>query len=76
MTNGVDQFAADLSGIVPQISSESMRAEVGSRGRAFVRAHHSWDAAAVRVAHVVDRVLGITPRASRPAAALEAPAKP
>jgi len=58
------------------LSSEFMRAEVGSRGRAFVRAHHSWDAAAVRVAHVVDRVLGITPRASRPAAALEAPAKP
>jgi glycosyltransferase involved in cell wall biosynthesis len=62
--------------LVELLSSESMRAEVGSRGRAFVRAHHSWDAAAVHLSQVVDRVLSITPRASRPAAALEAPAKP
>jgi glycosyltransferase involved in cell wall biosynthesis len=62
--------------LVELLSSESIRAEVGSRGRAFVRAHHSWDAAAVHVAQVVDGILGITPRASRPAAGLEAPAKP
>jgi len=62
--------------LVELLSSESMRAEVGSRGRAFVRAHHSWEAAAVHVAQVVERVLSITSRASRPGAALEAPAKP
>jgi hypothetical protein len=62
--------------LVELLSSESIRAEVGSRGRAFVRARHSWDAAAVHVAQVFDRVLRITPRASRPAAALEALPKP
>jgi glycosyltransferase involved in cell wall biosynthesis len=62
--------------LVELLSSESMRAEVGSRGRAFVRAHHSWEAAAGHVAQVVERVLSITSRASRPAAALEAPPKP
>ena len=58
------------------LNSEFLRAEAGSRGRAFVSAHHSWEAAAVRLAQVVDRVLGIRPRASGPAVALEAPAKP
>ena len=62
--------------LVELLSSESMRAEVGSRARAFVRVHYSWEAAAVHVAQVVDRVVGITPRASRPAATLEAPANP
>jgi glycosyltransferase involved in cell wall biosynthesis len=62
--------------LVELLSSESMRAEVGSRGRAFVRARHSWEAAAVHVAQVFDRVLRMTPRASRPVAALEALAKP
>lgn len=55
--------------LVELLRSESMRAEVGSRGRAFVRAHHSWEAAAVHVTQVVDRVLGLTPRAPRPAPA-------
>ena len=71
-----DDSGALARRLVELLSSESMRAEVGSRGRAFVRAHHSWDAAAARVARVVDRVLGITPRASRRATALEVPAKP
>jgi glycosyltransferase involved in cell wall biosynthesis len=62
--------------LVELLSSESMRAEVGSHGRAFVRAHHSWEAAAAHVAQVVDRVLSITPRPSRPAAAIEARANP
>lgn len=62
--------------LVELLGSESMRAEVGDRGRAFVRAHHSWEAAAGHVVHVVEGVLSITSRASRPATALEAPAKP
>jgi glycosyltransferase involved in cell wall biosynthesis len=62
--------------LVELLSSESMRAEVGSRGQAFARAHHSWEAAGVHIAQVIDRVLGSTPRESRPAATLEAPAKP
>jgi glycosyltransferase involved in cell wall biosynthesis len=71
-----DDSGALAHRLVELLSSEALRAAVGSRGRAFVRAHHSWDAAAVHVAHVVDGVLRSTPRASRPAAAREAPAKP
>jgi len=71
-----DNPAALARRLVELLNSESMRAEVGSRGRAFVRAHHSWEAAAVHVAQVVDGVLNITPRAPRRAAFLEAPAKP
>ena len=62
--------------LVELLNSESMRAEVGSRGRAFVRAHHSWEAAAVHVSQVVDGVLSITSRASPPPADLEVPGKP
>lgn len=62
--------------LVELLSSESMRAEVGSRGRAFVRAYHSWEAAAVHVSQVLDGVMSVPPRTSQPAASLEGPAKP
>jgi len=62
--------------LVELLGSESLRAEVGDRGRAFVRTHYSWDAAALRVAHVVDRVRSLTLPAGRWAAAPQIPVKP
>lgn len=62
--------------LVELLSSESMRAEVGDRGRTFVRTHHTWEAAAVHVAHVVDGVVNSTPPASFPTATVDAPEQP
>ena len=57
--------------LVELLSSESMRAEAGSRGRAYVRASHSWEAAAVRVSQVVDRVMSPPRAVSRRVAGTE-----
>ncbi|HET7874568.1 MAG TPA: glycosyltransferase family 4 protein [Methylomirabilota bacterium] len=55
--------------LVELLTSELVRAEAGRRGRAFVRAHHSWEAAAGRFAEVVNGVLRIGPSSAPPEAA-------
>lgn len=62
--------------LVELLTSEALRAEAGRRGRAFVRAHHSWEISANRLAQVLHGALGIRPVPSQPEPALDVQAKP
>jgi glycosyltransferase involved in cell wall biosynthesis len=52
--------------LIELLTSETLRAEAGHRGRALVRARHSWDVSTNRLAQVLDGALGSRPVPSEP----------
>ncbi|HET8579232.1 MAG TPA: glycosyltransferase family 4 protein [Methylomirabilota bacterium] len=54
-----DEPEALTQRLIRLLTNETLRAEAGRRGQAFVRTHHSWDTAAARLAQALENVLGI-----------------
>jgi len=52
--------------LIELLTSETLRAEAGHRGRALVRARHSWEVSTNRLAQVLDGALGSQPVPSEP----------
>ena len=62
--------------LIELLTSETLRAEAGHRGRALVRARHSWEVSTNRLAQVLDGALGSQPVPSEPEPALDGRTKP
>lgn len=62
--------------LVELLTSETLRTEMSRRGRAYVRAHHSWESSATQLAQVLDGTLGIRPLPKQPEPALDIGVKP
>ena len=62
--------------LIRLLTNETLRAEAGRRGQAFVRAHHSWDTAVGRFAQALEDALGIHPAEPPRAAGWDVQVKP
>jgi glycosyltransferase involved in cell wall biosynthesis len=58
--------------LIRLLTNDTLRAEAGRRGQAFVRAHHSWATAAARLGQALEETLGIHPVTPPRAAGSEA----